>query len=54
MFLPLALALAGKIIEIRDVWANNLDEEMACIREIIQKYNYVAMVRGIKLTLLLV
>eukprot|EP01138_Halocafeteria_seosinensis_P010988 gb/GECG01011223.1/.p1 GENE.gb/GECG01011223.1/~~gb/GECG01011223.1/.p1 ORF type:complete len:115 (+),score=14.04 gb/GECG01011223.1/:1-345(+) len=35
---------SGKIIEIRDVWASNLDEEMACIREIVQKYNYVAMV----------
>eukprot|EP00743_Colponemidia_sp_Colp-15_P002445 GILK01002650.1.p1 GENE.GILK01002650.1~~GILK01002650.1.p1 ORF type:complete len:322 (+),score=14.98 GILK01002650.1:43-966(+) len=28
---------------IRDVWKSNLDEEMAIIRKLIQKYNYVAM-----------
>eukprot|EP00053_Salpingoeca_punica_P007013 m.64970 g.64970 ORF g.64970 m.64970 type:complete len:70 (-) comp13959_c0_seq1:45-254(-) len=31
--------------EIRDVWEGNLEEEMAVIREIIQEYPYVAMVR---------
>jgi hypothetical protein len=35
----------GKTIEIRDVWASNLNEEMANIRESIEKYPYVAMVR---------
>ena len=33
----------GKTIEIRDVWASNLDEEMANIRDIIETYPYVAM-----------
>ncbi len=35
----------GKTIEIRDVWASNLDEEMGNIREILERYPYVAMVR---------
>jgi hypothetical protein len=35
----------GKTIEIRDVWASNLDEEMEKIRDCIEKYPYVAMVR---------
>jgi hypothetical protein len=34
----------GKTIEIRDVWASNLEEEMGNIREILEKYPYVAMV----------
>lgn len=34
----------GRTVEIRDVWANNLEEEMEVIRELILKYNYVAMV----------
>lgn len=33
----------GKAVEIRDVWASNLEEEMAVIRELIEKYRYVAM-----------
>ena len=35
----------GKTIEIRDVWASNLDQEMEIIRDLIyEKYHYVAMV----------
>lgn len=35
----------GKTLEIRDVWASNLDEEMEIIRELIEKHSpYVAMV----------
>jgi hypothetical protein len=34
----------GKTIEIRDVWAHNLEAEMEHIREILDKYPYVAMV----------
>jgi hypothetical protein len=34
----------GKTIEIRDVWASNLEEEMGKIGEILEKYPYVAMV----------
>lgn len=34
----------GKTVEIRDVWASNLDEEMEIIRELIEKYHYIAMV----------
>ena len=33
----------GRTIEIRDVWQSNLEEEMANIREILEKYPYVAM-----------
>jgi len=35
----------GKRFEIREVWAFNLDEEMKNIREVLEKYPYVAMVR---------
>jgi hypothetical protein len=34
----------GRSIEIRDVWAANLEEEFAKIRELVEKYPYVAMV----------
>lgn len=30
---------------IRDVWANNMEDEFKIIRQIVQKYNYIAMVR---------
>lgn len=33
----------GSTIEIRDVWASNLDEEMEIIRGLVSKYNCVAM-----------
>ena len=33
----------GKTVEIREVWEDNLDEEMENIRDIIDKYPYVAM-----------
>lgn len=34
----------GKEYEIRNVWAYNLDEEMALVREACVKYPFVAMV----------
>lgn len=34
----------GRTIEIRDVWASNLDEEMEKIRDLIEKYPFVSMV----------
>ena len=33
----------GRTVEIRDVWASNLDEEMKRIRELLEKYPYVSM-----------
>jgi CCR4-NOT transcription complex subunit 7/8 len=33
----------GKMVEIRDVWRDNLDEEMAIIRKVVEKFPYVAM-----------
>ncbi len=30
--------------EIREVWASNLEEEMEIIRNIVDTYNYIAMV----------
>ena len=37
----------GKVVEIRDVWAYNLEEEMEKIREVILKYPFVAMVSSL-------
>ena len=33
----------SEIISIRNVWAENVEEEMACIRELIETHPYVAM-----------
>lgn len=34
---------------IRDVWAHNLDEEFKTIRQIVQKYHWIAMVNKIRI-----
>lgn len=39
--------LNGKHLEIRDVWAENLEEELATIRDVVLRYPFVAMVRGL-------
>ena len=31
--------------EIRDVWASNIEKEFEIIRDIVQKYPYISMVR---------
>lgn len=36
----------GSSVEIRNVWADNLEEEMENIRSVLQDYPYVAMVRA--------
>ena len=37
-------ATVGPEFGIQDVWASNLEEEFRKIRQVVQKYNYVAMV----------
>ena len=37
----------GRLVEIRDVWMSNIDEEMENIRNIIEDFPYVAMVIAI-------
>jgi CCR4-NOT transcription complex subunit 7/8 len=35
----------GKDSRIRDVWKSNLQEEMAILRQLVDKYQYIALVR---------
>lgn len=35
----------GKETRIREVWKTNLAEEMAILRQLVDKYQYIAMVR---------
>lgn len=35
----------GRLVEIRNVWAHNLETEMVIIRDLVEEYPYVAMVR---------
>ena len=37
----------GRLMEIRNVWAENLEIELANMRKLVDKYCYVAMVRQI-------
>lgn len=38
----------GRLVEIRNVWADNVEAEMRVIRELVERYPYVAMVRHLK------
>lgn len=40
---PSSLTLRKTQVEIKDVWASTLDAEMAVIRELVERYPYVAM-----------
>lgn len=46
--MPAALAENSQVI--CEVWANNLEEEMRKIREIVLSYSYIAMVNILYLT----
>jgi hypothetical protein len=35
---------SGKLIEIRDVWSENLEQELEKIRSLVERYKYIAMV----------
>jgi CCR4-NOT transcription complex subunit 7/8 len=43
IFIPLDLISYSKSLEIRNVWAENVEEEMSKIRELIETHPYVAM-----------
>ena len=36
-------SIYSEVLEIRNVWAENVEEEMAVIRELVEKYPYIAM-----------
>lgn len=40
---PTSLSPDNKTFQIKDVWANNLEEEFKVIRVVVQKYNWIAM-----------
>lgn len=42
---------SGMVGRIREVWANNLEQEMVILRQLIRKYPYVSMVSFIFVTL---
>ena len=35
--------LSSKTLKIREVWADNLEEEMQIINEVVEEFNYLAM-----------
>jgi hypothetical protein len=40
---PAPRALTTETLRIREVWADNLDDEMGIIRELVDDYSYLAM-----------
>ena len=42
----------GRVVEIRNVWESNLEEEMANIREILETHPYIGMVCNLCIGLL--